>query len=224
MPQVNANGVRINYEITGDGPRTIVWTHGIGSSLQTWNQDLPQFPGFRHVAYDVRGMGQSEGTEGPVSLELWAKDLDALMGALNIDHAIIAGHSMGGAISQRFAIDFPQRVEALLLLSTSSRVGALAAERWLKQADETDKTKPHLAAAQRAVARYTMDEDLKGFDFPTLIIVGDADPTTPAGGSVIMNRLICNSELQIFPGIGHSILHDEPKAVARARDWLAQFQ
>jgi pimeloyl-ACP methyl ester carboxylesterase len=58
---------------------------------------------------------------------------------------------------------------------------------------------------------------------PTLIIVGDADKTTPAGGSVIISRCIANSELEIYPGIGHGPLKEEPKAVERVRDWLQQF-
>ena len=153
MPQVVANGIKLCYEITGDGPTTVVWTHGIGSSHHYWDGALPEFSGFRHVSYDVRGMGESEGTDGAVSLELWAADLNALLEEIGVDRAIFAGHSMGGAITQRFAIDYPQKVQGLLLLSTSSRVGPAASEFWLGQADQTEADgKPRLAAAQRAVA------------------------------------------------------------------------
>lgn len=224
MPQVVANGIKLCYEITGDGPTTVVWTHGIGSSHHYWDGALPEFSGFRHVSYDVRGMGESEGTDGAVSLELWAADLNALLEEIGVDRAIFAGHSMGGAITQRFAIDYPQKVQGLLLLSTSSRVGPAASEFWLGQADQTEADgKPRLAAAQRAVAKYNMDEDLKAFEVPTLILVGEDDQRTPPGGSVIMSRLIPGAELEIYPGIGHSVLPDEPKAVERVRDWLQQF-
>jgi 3-oxoadipate enol-lactonase len=224
MPEVVANGIRLCYEIAGDGPATIVWTHGIGSSHHYWDEVLPRIPGFRHVSYDVRGMGESEGTDGPVSLELWAADLNALLTEIGVERAIFAGHSMGGAITQRFAIDYPEKVEALLLLSTSSRVGPAASEFWLGQADQTEADgKPRLAAAQRAVAKYHMDEDLKEFNVPTLILVGGEDQRTPPGGPVIMSRLIPNAELEIYPGIGHSVLPDEPKAINRTRDWLQQL-
>lgn len=221
MATIEVQGRSVHYEITGDGPRTIVWTHGIGSSLETWRPHLPDFPGFRHVTYSVRGMGESQGIDGPVALEDWARDLDGLMEALGIPSAIIAGHSMGGAISQRFVIDFPHRVEALLLLSTSSRVGAVAEAAWLRQADEIEATNPHLAAARRAVSRYQMDEELKTVAVPTLILVGDSDPTTPAGGSVIMSRLIPHAQMEIYAGIGHSIFPESPAAKARAKEWLA---
>ena len=225
MATVEANGIKHQYEFTGEGDRTIVWIHGIGGSLDYWTDVLPSFPGFRHFSYSVRGMGDSEGSEGPVSLELWAADLSAMMKALDIDSAIVAGTSMGGAITQRFGIDYPDQTEALLLLSTSSRVGPQAEEHWLKQADGTEADgKPRLAAAQRAVAKYNMDEELKGIKVPTMIIVGDADQTTPAGGSVIISRCIEDSELEIYPGIGHGPLKEEPKSVSRVDAWLAQFR
>lgn len=224
MPEVVVNGIKLRYEVTGNGPTAIVWTHGIGSSHHYWDEVLPQFSGFRHVSYDVRGMGESEGTDGAVSLEMWAADLNALLEEIGVERAVIAGHSMGGAIAQRFAIDYPAKVQGLLLLSTSSRVGPAASEFWLGQADQTEADgKARLAAAQRAVAKYHMDEDLKAFNVPTLILVGGDDQRTPPGGSVIMSRLIPDAELEIYPGIGHSVLPDEPKAVERTGAWLRQF-
>lgn len=221
MPHIDVKGRSVHYELHGEGPRTIAWTHGIGSSLATWQPHLPEFPGFCHLIYSVRGMGESQAVDGPVRLEDWATDLADLMDTLQIPSAIVGGHSMGGAISQRFAIDYPERTEALFLLSTSSRVGPAAEAAWLKQADEIEGTNPHLAAARRAVAKYNMDEALKTVSVPTLILVGDSDPTTPAGGSVIMSRLIPGAELEIYPGVGHSIFNDSPEAKARTKAWLA---
>lgn len=221
MAFIDVDGRKVHYELVGDGDRTITWTHGIGSSLESWRELVPGFPGYRHLTYSVRGMGLTEGPLGPVALGDWARDLNGLLDAVGIERTIIAGHSMGGAIAQRFTIDFPERVEALLLLATSSRVGPAAHDAWMRQADEIEDTNPRLAAARRAVADYNMDEDLKRFSIPTLILVGDSDPTTPAGGSVIMSRLIPHSELEIYPGIGHRVLHEEPKAQERVRQWLA---
>jgi pimeloyl-ACP methyl ester carboxylesterase len=224
MPAIEANGIKQCYEQTGEGDTTVVWIHGIGGSHHAWDELLDEFPGFRHVAYDVRGMGESEGTDGPVSLELWAQDCDTLMGALGIERAVVVGHSMGGAIAQRLAIDFPDRLQGLFLLATSSRVGPAATENWMRQADEIESENPRLAAARRSVAKYNMDEEIKGVHIPTLIMVGDKDPTTPAGGSVIMSRCIEDAELEIYPGIGHMPLKEEPKSVVRLNGWLDQFR
>lgn len=225
MPFITANGISQHYELAGDGQHTIVWIHGIGSRLETWATTTPGFPAFRHLTYDVRGMGESGHEEGPVSLATWARDLDALMEALGIRSAIVAGHSMGGAIAQRFTIDFPHRVEGLLLFATSSRVGGALAAGWLKRAAEFEaEGNRAMAETNRAVAAYRMDEDLKRITAPTLILVGGDDPQTPPGGSVIISRCIPNSELEIFPGIGHSIYREEPKSIDRASRWLTRFQ
>ncbi len=224
MPSVQANGIEHCYEFTGEGPNTIVWIHGIGSNHDTWNDVLPGVPGFRHLAYCVRGMGDSAKPAGPYDLELWAADCAALLDALGVDQAIVAGHSMGGAIAQRVAIDYPHKLKGLFLLATSSRVGAAAEASWMKRADELEATSPPMAAANRAVARYNMDEEIKGIQVPTLIVVGDKDPTTPAGGSVIISRCIEDAELEIYPGIGHMPLREEPKSVQRLNAWLDAFR
>ena len=224
MPIIEANGIQQRYELTGEGPTTIVWVHGIGGSHHAWDEITPQFPGFRHLTMDVRGMGESEKTDGPMSIEMWARDLNGLMEALKIDRGVVIGHSMGGAISLRFAIDFPHRLIGLLPLSTSSRVGPQARDSWMKQADEIEATNPHLAAARRAVADYNMDEEMKSIRVPTLVIVGDADRTTPAGGSVIISRCIEDADLEIYPGIGHNVLKEEPKSIGRVSAWLEQFK
>ena len=224
MPVTEANGVEQCYELTGEGDTTIVWIHGIGGNHLTWNDILPNVPGFRHLAYCVRGQGDSGRPPGPYNLELWADDAAALMDCLNIENAIIAGHSMGGAIAQRLVIDHPSKAKALFLLATSSRVGPAAEANWMKRADELDSENPSLAAANRAVAKYNMDEELKGIQVPTLIIVGDKDPTTPAGGSVIISRCIEDAELEIYPGIGHMPLREEPKSMQRLNAWLDRFR
>jgi len=224
MPTVRANGIEQRYERSGSGAKTIIWIHGIGNSHHAWDGLLDEFPGFEHVAYDVRGMGESEGSDGPVSLELWAQDCDALAEELGIESAIIAGHSMGGAIAQRIAIDFPNRVDGLFLLATSSRVGEAATANWMKRADEIESTDPRLAAARRSVAKYNMDEELRSVRTPTLVMVGDQDPTTPAGGSVIISRCIEGAELEIYPGIAHMPLREEPQANGRLNQWLEQFR
>jgi pimeloyl-ACP methyl ester carboxylesterase len=69
-----------------------------------------------------------------------------------------------------------------------------------------------------------MDEELKDIAVTTLILVGDADPTTPPGGSVIISRCIVDSELEIYAGLGHAPLHESDEPVERVQAWLATVQ
>jgi len=87
----------------------------------------------------VRGFGRSDKPPGPYSATLWAQDLAGLLDALGIERACILGHSMGGVIAQRFALDFPEKVAVLILVSTSSQINEKATEHWLRQADQIEQ-------------------------------------------------------------------------------------
>ena len=124
------NGVSLNYEITGEG-RTLVLTHGIGGSLGSWSNVAPRLAGsFQVLTWDVRGFGDSDKPDEEYSPELFAGDLHLRLEKLNIDKVALLGHSMGGVIAQRFVLDYPDSVEALILEATSSEVGPKAVAGW----------------------------------------------------------------------------------------------
>ena len=131
--QIDVGGSAINYAISGEGP-ALVLTHGLGGSLEAW-QPLAKALGdrYRVLSWDVRGFGQSD-RSGPLSPEIWARDLDGLLDALTIDEAVVAGISMGGVIAQRFALDFLERTRGLVLMSTSSEVGEAGRRGWERRA------------------------------------------------------------------------------------------
>jgi 3-oxoadipate enol-lactonase len=89
----------------------------------------------RVLRWDLRGAGGSEKPGGPYDTALFARDLARLLDALGERTAHLVGHSGGGAVSQRMALDFPERVTSLVLASTSSEVGAQASRAWLRLAD-----------------------------------------------------------------------------------------
>src|SRR6476469_2315211 len=120
--RVRVNGVELHYVDQGSGTPLIL-IHGIGGSTAGWSEVQPLLSQqLRAIAVDVRGFGESDKPDGLVTPELWASDIAGLLDALRIDRAVILGHSMGGVIAQRFAVDFPGRLVALILESTSSQV------------------------------------------------------------------------------------------------------
>ncbi len=124
------NGISLNYEITGEG-KALVLTHGLGGELGNWRNVVPDLArSYRVMTWDVRGFGQSDKPEGEYSAGLFAEDLHRLLARLGIARVYLLGHSMGGVIAQRFALDYPQQVEALILVSTSSEVGPRATAAW----------------------------------------------------------------------------------------------
>ena len=111
----------------------LVLVHGLGDDHRAWRRTVPDLL-LRHrvLMYDLRGHGETTLGEPDGSLRQLGQDLVALLDALEIEHARVAGFSLGGTIAMRAAIDHPDRVSALALVATSSRVGRAAAE-WYRE-------------------------------------------------------------------------------------------
>jgi pimeloyl-ACP methyl ester carboxylesterase len=119
MPKAQSNGIELYYEVQGAG-KPLVLISGLGYSLWQWHRMVPLLAEhFQVVKFDNRGVGQSDKPAGPYTAQMLAADTVGLLDALNIEKAVILGHSMGGFIAQSMALDFPQRVEKLILCSTN---------------------------------------------------------------------------------------------------------
>ena len=112
--KIKANGILINYEITGSGD-FILLIHGSGDNLKAWYNQIPAFSKeYRVLTFDLRGHGQTE-LGGDYNFDTWADDVYGLLKALDIDKAYILGYSMGGSIAATFTIKHPEMVKALVL-------------------------------------------------------------------------------------------------------------
>lgn len=129
--------------------------HGLGNDHHMWDADVAEFSAFHRVLRpDVRGFGRSDKPPGPYSTLMFAEDLAAILDAEGLPVAHLLGHSMGGVIAQRFALEYPSRVSSLTLASTSSEVGDKAAAAWHRLADfvEHHGFDDRTADASRAVS------------------------------------------------------------------------
>jgi pimeloyl-ACP methyl ester carboxylesterase len=111
------DGQPVNTIEIGSGP-PVVFVHGLSGSWQNWLEQLPVI-GDRHraIAVDLPGFGHSPMPTQRITISGYARLLDALFSALDIDTAVVVGNSMGGFVSAELAIAFPQRVEHLALVS-----------------------------------------------------------------------------------------------------------
>ena len=94
---------------------------------------------YRVTTWDVRGFGESSKPPGPVTPEVWAADLRSLMDHIGIDKAAQVGHSMGGVIVQRFALDYPDRTRGADSDGYVERGQREGRERWARMADKIEK-------------------------------------------------------------------------------------
>lgn len=127
MPTEKINGVNLYYELHGpEGAPVLVLNNGfIMNATTSWvHQTRALSKRYRLLQYDCRGQGQSDHPESPYSMELHADDLSALLDALKIEKAHIAGISYGGEVAQAFTLKYPDKVKSLVLMDTVSEVGA----------------------------------------------------------------------------------------------------
>ncbi len=114
------DGNQLYYEEHGAGAPVIL-IHGLADDHSLWRYQVPALATqYRTIAIDLRGHGASSKPTGPYSVPLFASDVVALLDHLGIDRAVIIGLSMGGGTAQTLALEHPERVVALALLSTSS--------------------------------------------------------------------------------------------------------
>jgi len=120
MEKVNANGVQIAYERRGSGI-PLVLLHGYPLDHTIWNEVAPLLEDdFNVIMPDLRGFGQSAAVEPQYTIGDMAADVAALLDQLDIENAIIAGHSMGGYVALSFVRSYPERVLGLALISSQA--------------------------------------------------------------------------------------------------------
>jgi pimeloyl-ACP methyl ester carboxylesterase len=116
---VTVQGRPVNVIELGQGP-PLVFVHGLAGSWQNWLEQLPVFARERRViALDLPGFGYSPMPAEKITIPGYARTLDALCQALDVDAAAFVGNSMGGFIGAELAISSPQRVERLVLVSAA---------------------------------------------------------------------------------------------------------
>ena len=119
-----ADGTRLAWDDAGDGP-PVVLLHGIGSSRRRWDALLGALSdrGFRAIRIDQRGFGESEGADQRYGMDAFVGDLERFVDELHLERFHLVGHSLGGMVAQRYAVDHPGRIHSLVLASTTSHNG-----------------------------------------------------------------------------------------------------
>ena len=145
---VQAGDVRLQYFEHGEGPELLVLVHGYRSSGRIWQltQEALDPRRYRSIAISNRGAGDSDrsSSEADYTVESFSTGLFAATQALGLRDFTLVGHSMGGATVTQFALDYPQRLKALLLLNPAPLAGRELPEDWEQQIRQqfTDQQSP----------------------------------------------------------------------------------
>ena len=125
-----------------DGPRdapVVVLSNSLATTWSMWDPQLPSLlQRYRVVRYDHRGHGSSSPLRRAVAIEDLAGEVVAVMDRLRVDRASFCGLSLGGMVGLRLAADLPERVDRLVVCSTSAHLDA--ADFWHDRADIVRRT------------------------------------------------------------------------------------
>ena len=117
MNKVKGDGVLINLAIWEGAGKSILCVHGITANCRCWGVLADGLaPDYRMIAMDLRGRGQSQKPLEGYSLNYHLKDINCLLDDLDINRAVIMGHSLGAFIGLAFAAEYPDRVDRLIIV------------------------------------------------------------------------------------------------------------
>ena len=240
MPKIDRDGVKIYYEIHGNGPALLL-THGYSSTSAMWQGQIAALS--KHhtlVLWDMRGHGQSDYPDDPAAYSeaLTVADMAALLDAAGTERAIVGGLSLGGYMSLAFYRAHPERVRALLIIDTGPGFRKDdAREAWNKRAldtgdrfereglgvlksgsrersEVTHRDASGLARAARGMLTQRdarVIESLPDIKVPAPVVVG-ADDAPFLAASDYMAAKIPGAKKAVIPAAGHAVNIDQPQA------------
>jgi pimeloyl-ACP methyl ester carboxylesterase len=120
MSTASVNDITIGYDDEGTGDDVLVLVHGHPFDRSMWRPQVEHFSaaGWRVIAADLRGYGESTVVPGVTPLSVFASDVAALATHLGVEKFVLGGLSMGGQIVLDFARQFPHRLRGLILADT----------------------------------------------------------------------------------------------------------
>ncbi|GAC1402233.1 MAG: 3-oxoadipate enol-lactonase [Candidatus Velthaea sp.] len=125
MSFIRAGDLNVFYELSGPANAPVViFANSLGTNVHVWDEQIAAFANeFRVLRYDMRGHGLTDGAGTKASIDILARDVAALLGALGIPRVSFVGLSIGGMVGQRFAAAYPERTQSLVLCATGNRIG-----------------------------------------------------------------------------------------------------
>jgi pimeloyl-ACP methyl ester carboxylesterase len=131
LRQVDVDGTPVNYVDIGEGElEPIVFVHGLGGQWQNWLQNIPRAALERRViAMDLPGFGCTPMPRERITIPGYGRWVDALCEHLSLGRVDMVGNSMGGYVAAEAAIQFPERIDQLILVSAAGITSADIARR-----------------------------------------------------------------------------------------------
>ncbi len=242
----------LTYSEHGGGARAaghppLVLIHGAGGNRLFWPPALRRLEGVRVCAVDLPGHGQSGGP-GRQTIAGYAAALVEWMGAINPGPAVLAGHSMGGAVALEMALRYPERTAGLVLIGSGARLRIHPTMLGLAEQPQTHRqavdlivewsfsagaparlvalARQRMAAASAGVLytdlvacdHFDVLNSLGDVQVPALVLYGSEDRLTPEKFQQALAEGMPAASAERIAGAGHMVMLEQPEAV-RAALW-----
>ncbi len=221
----------------------LVLIHGAGGDHLSWPAEVRHLPGSRVITLDLPGHGKTAGP-GCQSIEDYARAVVKFLDISGFSRAVFVGHSMGGAIALSLALDYPERVAGIGLVSTGACLPIpssvienaanpstlLLAVKRLNEMSFGSKTsailseisfkrlaevrQPLLLGDLVACDRFNRTGHLSAIRSPALVVCGTEDKLTPMRFSETLSSQIPGAALQTVEGAGHMLIIEQPARLA----------
>ncbi|PKN83682.1 MAG: hypothetical protein CVU46_16335 [Chloroflexi bacterium HGW-Chloroflexi-8] len=222
----------------------VILLHGAGSNHLCWPAEIRRLPDFHTIAIDLPGHGKSSGT-GFHDLHSYSQALLDFLAAAGWYRVFLIGHSMGGSIALQFALNHPEHVIGLSLVSSSasfsikkeivesfrspktSTIGrqflldSIAPRKgqdgWFTAVKKSimDTRDSLFYADYRACVNFDVRDRLKDIQTPAQIFACTNDSLVPLASSTFLSSALPNSELIICYQNGHMVMLEEPALISK---------
>jgi pimeloyl-ACP methyl ester carboxylesterase len=247
MPRVLTDAQTLFYRLSANDLThrrpPLLLIHGAGGTHMHWPAALRRLADWNVYALDLPGHGKSPGP-GRDSIAAYCDVVYGVIQALGLERAVLAGHSMGGAIVQEFALHYPGRLAGIVLVGTGARLRVAPAildgirsdfpatartiADWVHDKNTPEQLKrlylrsvlendPQVMYGDfYACDQFDRRADVARIETPALVVCGSNDVMTPPKFSEALAQSLPRARLALIPNAGHMVALEAPEAVAEA--------
>jgi len=243
--------MQVHFEELGDpDDKTLIFIHGAGGSSATWFLQLRDLSEYLHVvAIDLNGHSKSPDRNEPDVIKSYLNDIDSIVE--KYDTPILGGHSMGGALTQLYALENPHCLSGAILIGTGSKLRVApmifdllkndfesyiqavaefmfhesASEKMITASQiEIRKCPPEIIARDfRLCDEFNIMDSVNKISIPSLILVGSHDQMTPLKYSQYMLDEIKGAQMEVIEAAGHSLMLEQSEEFnKRILQWMRE--
>jgi pimeloyl-ACP methyl ester carboxylesterase len=227
---VQAGDAKIYFEIYGSGKPIVLLHGGIMGSIGEMGQFIDSLKSnYQVIAMATRGHGKSEIGYGPITYELKANDVMAVVNAVTKDEVTILGFSDGAYTGYKVASMYPERVKKLIAIGAGEQIPGLRkvvfsgpmfnlkSDMWkqrLAQTPQPERFEEFLNNMANFYNTMTASKELfASIKCPVLVMAGERDLNAPLPTVINAYNMIPKSQLSIIPNAGHVVFMENFAAV-----------